>query len=80
MSGSDCDQECEIISTPPFAIRRLSKTDSALVVASSALGSVCQVVEELVLNAIDAKAKCIDIKVNMTEFSLEVRDNGELWC
>ena len=58
-------------------ILRLSHRESCAVRAASILPSLCRVVEELVLNSRDACSSNIDIKVDMTTFSFEVRDDGK---
>uniref|UniRef100_A0A8C0RM55 MutL homolog 3 n=2 Tax=Canis lupus familiaris TaxID=9615 RepID=A0A8C0RM55_CANLF len=41
-----------------------------------AICSLGQCVEELVLNSIDAEAKCVAVRVNMETFQVQVIDNG----
>ena len=58
-------------------ILRLSHRESCAVRAASILPSLCRVVEELVLNSLDACSSNIEIKVDMTTFSFEVKDDGK---
>jgi DNA mismatch repair ATPase MutL len=59
--------------------KKLSADDTLKLIASGALPSFHNVVEELVLNSIDAGATSINVSVNISSQSLdiEVRDNGK---
>lgn len=41
-----------------------------------AITSVVQCVEELVLNALDARASCVAVRVDLSCFRVQVVDNG----
>lgn len=58
-------------------ILKLLPRDSCAVRAASILPSLSRAIEELVLNSLDAGSSNIEIKVDMTTFSFEVRDDGE---
>ena len=54
----------------------LTSPVSSAVRAASVLPSLSRVVEELVLNALDACSTKIEIKVNFNNFFVEVNDDG----
>ncbi|KAM5175683.1 DNA mismatch repair protein Mlh3 isoform 1-T1 [Callospermophilus lateralis] len=57
-------------------IKCLSVEVQAKLRSGLAINSLGQCVEELVLNSIDAEAKCVAIRVNMETFQVQVIDNG----
>ncbi|XP_069885891.1 DNA mismatch repair protein Mlh3 isoform X2 [Dipodomys merriami] len=57
-------------------IKCLSAEVQAKLRSGLAISSLGQCVEELVLNSIDAEAKCVAIRVNMETFQVQVIDNG----
>ena len=58
-------------------IRQLPSDVQASIRTGVALTSVAQVVEELVLNAIDAGATSIAARVDLSIFKIQVVDNGD---
>ncbi len=70
-----CDVQYHL---PPRRVKRLNEDDSFKIIVSSGISSVHHVVEELILNAIDAEATTIQISVSITSQSLniDVQDNG----
>lgn len=58
-------------------IEKLLPEVSSAVRAASILPSLSRVIEELVLNSLDAGSSNIEVKVNMTTFSFDVKDDGE---
>ncbi|XP_017909450.1 PREDICTED: DNA mismatch repair protein Mlh3 isoform X6 [Capra hircus] len=57
-------------------IKRLSAEVQAKLRSGLAVCSLGQCVEELALNSIDAKAKCVAVRVNLETFQVQVIDNG----
>ncbi|XP_036062330.1 DNA mismatch repair protein Mlh3 isoform X2 [Onychomys torridus] len=57
-------------------IKCLSEEVQAKFRSGLAIISLGQCVEELILNSIDAEAKCVAIRVNMETFQVQVIDNG----
>ncbi|XP_025864401.2 DNA mismatch repair protein Mlh3 isoform X2 [Vulpes vulpes] len=57
-------------------IKCLSVEVQARLRSGLAICSLGQCVEELVLNSIDAEAKCVAVRVNMETFQVQVIDNG----
>nr|XP_006982898.1 DNA mismatch repair protein Mlh3 isoform X2 [Peromyscus maniculatus bairdii]XP_015856891.1 DNA mismatch repair protein Mlh3 isoform X2 [Peromyscus maniculatus bairdii] len=57
-------------------IKCLSDEVQAKLRSGLAVISLGQCVEELILNSIDAEAKCVAIRVNMETFQVQVIDNG----
>ncbi|CAO2586950.1 DNA mismatch repair protein Mlh3 [Lemmus lemmus] len=57
-------------------IRCLSDEVQAKLRSGLAIISLGQCVEELLLNSIDAEAKCVAVRVNMETFQVQVIDNG----
>ncbi|XP_066134188.1 DNA mismatch repair protein Mlh3 isoform X4 [Saccopteryx bilineata] len=60
----------------PAMIKCLSDEVQAKLRSGLAICSLGQCVEELVLNSIDADAKCVAVRVNMEIFQVQVIDNG----
>ncbi|KAL1790386.1 DNA mismatch repair protein Mlh3 isoform X1 [Sigmodon hispidus] len=60
----------------PAMIKCLSGEVQAKLRSGLAIISLGQCVEELVLNSIDAEAKCVAVRVNMETFQVQVIDNG----
>ncbi|KAH0520921.1 DNA mismatch repair protein Mlh3 [Microtus ochrogaster] len=61
---------------PPAMIKCLSDEVQAKLRSGLAIISLGQCVEELILNSIDAEAKCVAVRVNMETFQVQVIDNG----
>lgn len=61
----------------PPKIKKLWGSVSNAVRAASVLPSLSRVIEELVLNSLDAGSNNIEVKVNPGTFSLEVNDDGK---
>ncbi|XP_076464023.1 uncharacterized protein LOC143296125 [Babylonia areolata] len=57
-------------------IRRLSEDVRGQLRTGVALTSVAQCVEELVLNAVDAGATCVAVRVDLQDLMVQVVDNG----
>eukprot|EP01134_Creolimax_fragrantissima_P000360 CFRG0360T1 len=57
-------------------VQRLDAKTISLMRTSISITSVAQCVEELVLNSIDAHASSIEVRVNLSNFSVIVSDNG----
>ncbi|XP_057639164.1 DNA mismatch repair protein Mlh3 isoform X2 [Chionomys nivalis] len=57
-------------------IKCLSDEVQAKLRSGLAIISLGQCVEELILNSIDAEAKCVAVRVNMETFQVQVIDNG----
>lgn len=57
-------------------IRRLESTVSSAIRAASVLSSLHRVVEELVMNSLDASSSKIEVVVDFTTWSVIVNDNG----
>lgn len=57
-------------------IRRLESTVSSAIRAASVLSSLHRVVEELVMNSLDASSSKIEVVVDFTTWSVTVNDNG----
>lgn len=60
----------------PAMIKCLSDEVQAKLRSGLAIISLGQCVEELILNSIDAEAKCVAVRVNMETFQVQVIDNG----
>ncbi|KAK2489830.1 hypothetical protein MC885_006609 [Smutsia gigantea] len=60
----------------PAMIKCLSVEVQAKLRSGLSVCSLGQCVEELVLNSIDAEAKCVAVRVNMETFQVQVIDNG----
>lgn len=60
----------------PPTVQRLLNPVASAVRAASVLPSLSRVVEELVLNSLDACSSNIEVKVDIKSFSAEVRDDG----
>lgn len=65
--------------SPKKRIKKLGDEDASKIIATSAIPSLHNVVEELILNSIDARATEIQVIVTISAASLEieVRDNGK---
>ena len=61
-------------------ILRLDEGVSHFVRATSILKSLGSVVRELIWNSLDAKARAVEIVVDVTTFAVEVRDDGIGMC
>ena len=57
-------------------VRRLLNPVSSTVRAASIFPSLSRVVEELVLNSLDASSSIIEVQLDLRTFSTEVIDNG----
>lgn len=57
-------------------IRQLSKEVQSSLRTGVALTSVGQCVEELALNAVDAGATCVAVRIDLQSLTLQVVDNG----
>ena len=60
------------------SVRRLLDPVSSTVRAASIFPSLSRVVEELVLNSLDASSSVIEVQLDLRTFSTEVIDNGKL--
>lgn len=58
------------------SITRLAESTAMAISGSSRMPDVCQIVEELIFNSIDAKASFININVDLSQFKLQVSDTG----
>ena len=58
-------------------MKRLDDDERSRIIASCALPSIHNAVEELVLNSIDAKSSQIEIGVDLIKMSIKVTDNGK---
>lgn len=58
-------------------VRRLLDPVSSTVRAASIFPSLSRVVEELVLNSLDASSSVIEVQLDLRTFSTEVIDNGK---
>eukprot|EP01080_Neovahlkampfia_damariscottae_P009301 gene9301-1389_t len=58
-------------------MKRLTEGTIASIQSTYALLDICQVIEELTLNSIDAKSKNIKISFNLNEFDIIISDDGE---
>eukprot|EP00093_Oithona_nana_P011172 11172.XXX_38753_39224_1 [CDS] Oithona nana genome sequencing. len=58
-------------------IEHLSSEARSFLRSGVALTSFTQCIEELVYNSIDAKSTCIAVRVDFTNYRIEVLDNGE---
>lgn len=66
-----------MLSDGPFRkIRRLESNVSSAIRAASVLSSLHRVVEELLLNSLDASSSKIEVVVDPTTWSVVVNDNG----
>ena len=59
------------------SLQKLEEEVSTQILASSSIPSFHNVVEELVLNAVDASSTRIEIYVDMNHYSITVVDNGK---
>lgn len=59
-------------------VRRLLNPVSSTVRAASIFPSLSRVVEELVLNSLDASSSIIEVQLYLRTFSTEVIDNGKM--
>lgn len=58
------------------SITRLAESTAMAISGSSRMPDVCQIVEELIFNSLDAKATFINISIDLNQFKLDVSDNG----
>jgi DNA mismatch repair ATPase MutL len=60
------------------SIAPLRTDDQALIKSASLLGSLRSIVEELVMNSLEADARNVDVYVDSSKNLLMVKDDGKL--
>lgn len=58
------------------SMKKLSEIDQNLIISSKSVQYFHCIIEELIYNSIEAKAKNISIKIDFLKFFVEIQDDG----